>query len=624
MSFDGFSDIPLRLLKCLKLVLHSRRLQYRLQGTSRNIIAGVSRDRDDTRLRDVLRAYYRASHYHDAGAARSISTAFGTIRDNSQMAELTVLTPDGKSESMALAEKCYRVGRGPTNELSYPGVAGLSREHCAIEQNGPDWIVRDLGSTNGTFLNGEKIEGSRPLKPTDRVSLGQLTLVFDGASKAPPTVVFFEDSSAPTTSTTMSASVEKLVRENAGQAGAHMKALIRAGRELSGHMPLEKLFDLIMNLSIEAVGASRGVLMTLEKGELQVRATKGDGFRISSLVRDLVIRERRSLLVRDALLDPALAERMSIVQHQVRGMLAAPLQTEDRVIGLIYLDAPGLTREFADEDLNMLTVMANIAAVRIEQARLTEIEQAEKIRAKELEHAALIQRSILPATFPPFPDRRDFSLHAAMLPAKEVGGDFFDFFLLDADHLGFVIGDVSGKGVPAALFMAVSRTLLHATAQQQKSPGECLTYVNTTLTEQNVSGMFVTLFYGVLDTRTGEIQFANAGHNPPYLLPAGGAPEALRGKSGPMAGCMEGMIYRTLACRMERGDSIVLYTDGVTEALDKDDVFFDEQRLESFLSEHTSESAEQLVAGLHAAVQEFSKGTPQADDITVLALKYLG
>ena len=154
-----------------------------------------------------------------------------------------------------------------------------------------------------------------------------------------------------------------------------------------------------MNLLIDAVGASRGVLMTLEDGELQVRASKGAGFRISSHVRDVVMNQKRSLLVQDALNDANLAGRMSIVQDQIRSMLAVPLQAEDRVIGLIYLDAPGLTHEFTKNDLSVLTVLANIAAVRIEHARLAEIEQAEKLRNQELEHAALIQRSILPTSF---------------------------------------------------------------------------------------------------------------------------------------------------------------------------------------------------------------------------------
>ena len=526
---------------------------------------------------------------------------------------------------MILEHDRYRIGRAEGNELSYPGVTGLSREHSVFEREGSTWIVRDLGSTNGTYVNGARIDKTRVLRARDRVALGELTLVFiESAPSVAEEVVFVEDDSALTASTTMSDSVDELIAdETVGRGSRHMQALIRAGRELSGHMPLEKLFDLIVTLSVEAVGASRGVLMTIERGELRVRATKGADFRISSLVRDLVINERRSLLVHDALVDQALAARMSIVQQQIRSMLAAPLQTDERVIGLIYLDSPGAIHEFTKEDLNLLTVMANIAAIRIEQARLAEVEQAERLRAKELEHAALIQRSILPGKFPPFPDRKDFELHAAMIPAREVGGDFFDFFLLDQERLGFVIADVSGKGVPAALFMAVSRTLLRATAQHRTSPGECVAFVNATLADQNVSGMFVTLFYGVLNTRTGDMEFANAGHNPPYLLSVDGGFRALRDKSGPMAGAFEGMDYRTRTCRIEPGEGILLYTDGVTEAINTAGAFFEEQGLEQFLKEHASRPSEQLVTSLQGAVQEFSKGMPQADDITVLALRRL-
>ena len=540
-------------------------------------------------------------------------------------AGLSIQTPDGKVASVTLERDRYRLGRAESNELYYPGVTGLSREHAVFEREGADWMVHDLGSTNGTLVNGIRIEGRRPLHPGDRVQFGQLAVVFrDNADAAGGPVVFVEDRSAPAATTTIEASLGGLL-SGVGQAPSakHMQALVGAGRELAGHMSLAQLFDLILNLSVEAVGASRGVLMTLEGGELQTRSIQGAGFRISSLVRDLVIGERRSLLVRDALADQALAARMSIVQERIRSILAAPLQTEDRVIGLIYLDSPELIHEFTEEDLSVLTVMANIAATRIEQARLIEVEQAEKLHAKELEQAALIQRSILPAIFPPFPDRKEFELHAAMAPAREVGGDFFDFFLLDRERLGFVVGDVSGKGVPAALFMAVTRTLLRATAQHIPTPAECLTSVNKTLIEQNASGMFVTLFYGVLDTRTGEIQFANAGHNPPYLFSAQGV-RALREKSGPMLGVIEGVEYVARTCRIEPGQGIVLYTDGVTEAADPERNFFDEQRLEGFLSERRLDSGQRLVAGLLGAARDFSRGLPQADDITVLALRYCG
>jgi sigma-B regulation protein RsbU (phosphoserine phosphatase) len=459
------------------------------------------------------------------------------------------------------------------------------------------------------------------------VKIGDLSIVFTESARPVPrfdhTVVFVDKSTAVTS--TVEATLDGVLgTDKEIQGSPHMRALVQAGRELCGHLSLDELFQVIMNLSVETVGASRGVLITIEAGEFRVRASKGAGFRISSHVRDVVVREKRSLLVDDALSDDALAGRTSIVQQQVRGILAVPLQTEKDVIGLIYLDSPVLIHEFTKDDLNVLTVLANIAAIRIEQARLAEIEQAEKLRARELEHAALIQRSILPGETPPFPHRKDFGLHAAMVPAKEVGGDLFDFFLLDDEHLGFAIGDVSGKGVPAALFMAVTRTLLRANAQNQKGPGECFTYMNRNLFEGNETGMFVTVFYAVLNTTTGELEYASAGHNPPYIFSADGTVRPLLQKSGPMLGLFEGQEYRTISTRLNAGESILLYTDGVTEAINKDNEFFGEQRLERYLAEHASAEARPLVLGLHDAVQDFAKGMPQADDITVLGLLYRG
>ncbi len=546
-------------------------------------------------------------------------------------AEIDIRTPSGTIQSVVLEGDRYVIGREGSLGLRYPELTNLSREHLAFERQGNDWSVRDLKSTNGTLLNGAPLTTSQILHSKDVVKAGPLSILFretvseEGNRPATASVVFVEVPSVAEESRAEATLGGLLAGEQEIRSSGHMQALIHAGRELASNMPLEKLFALILNLSVDAVGASRAALMTLEDGELNVRATKGAGFKISSHVRDQVIQERRSVLVRDALMDPALAARMSIVQQQIRSMLAVPLQTEDRVIGLIYLDSPYLVHEFTKDDLNMLTVMANIAAIRIENTRLAEVEQAEKLHAKELEHAALIQRSMLPSQFPAFPDRKEFALHAVMVPAREVGGDLFDFFLLDEDHLAFAIGDVSGKGVPAALFMAISRTLLRVTAQLREPPGKCFTYMNATLAEQNISSMFITLFYGILNTRTGELQFGNAGHNPPYVLSADGAFRPLRQKSGPMLGVWEGFDYKTLTDRLAPGDSLLLYTDGVTEAVDKSGEFFSEERLERFLAANALvESPERLVVDLHAAVQDFSKGMPQADDVTVLSLRHKG
>ncbi|MBZ5607496.1 MAG: SpoIIE family protein phosphatase [Acidobacteriia bacterium] len=540
--------------------------------------------------------------------------------------QLSIRTPNGETQVVTLQQDHYDIGRAESNDLSFRDVLGLSRKHLALDRDGANWTVRDLGSTNGTFVNGTQITAPQVLRPRDRVTAGELTLTFsEGAAPAAQTVIFVEKPPTTSAETTMTTSLDGLLAEEAeSSGGGHNKALIRAGRELAGHMPLDKLFDLIMDLSVEAVGASRGVLMTLEDGELQVRASKGAGIRISSHVRDLVINTKRSLLVHDALRDQALGARMSIVQDQIRSMLAVPLQTEKRVIGLIYLDSPFLIREFTKEDLSLLTVMGNIAAIRIEHARLAEMDQAEKLRAQEMQQAAMIQRSILPSNFPPFPDRKEFELHAAMTPARGVGGDLFDFFLLDEDHLAFAVGDVSGKGVPAALFMAVARTLLRATAPHQTSPAECMQYMNASLASQNASGMFVTFFYGVLDTRTGEMQFANAGHNPPLVFTADGTLRTLEDKGGPMLGLFPKLTFEMATTTLAPGEGILVFTDGVTEARNPADEFFEDERLEAYLKAHAAEPVETLVSGLHRYLEEFAAGAPQADDITALALRYLG
>ncbi len=243
---------------------------------------------------------------------------------------------------------------------------------------------------------------------------------------------------------------------------------------------------------------------------------------------------------------------------------------------------------------------------------------------KELSVAASIQQSILPQTFPPFPDRREFEIYAQMVPARHVGGDFYDFFLIDQESIGFVIADVSGKGVPAAIFMAMSRSLLKATALTGVSPDECLQHVNRLLCQESDSGLFVTLFYGILQTRTGEVEYSLAGHSPPYLLQATGGIAAVEYKGGMVLGVIEDNEYQIGRIRLRPGDGLFLYTDGVTEARDAEQSFFSELRLEEFLQRTNGSSLSEMVQGVVGEVSRFSAGVPQTDDMTILALRYLG
>jgi len=242
---------------------------------------------------------------------------------------------------------------------------------------------------------------------------------------------------------------------------------------------------------------------------------------------------------------------------------------------------------------------------------------------QDLQAAREIQQAILPKKFPPFPERTEFSIYASMIAAKEVGGDFFDFFLIDNDRLGFVIGDVSGKGVTAAIFMAVSRTLIRATGLKGISTVECMNYVNRLLCNESVSCMFVTVFYGILNTTTGEVEYVNAGHNPPYILSDQGIrPVEMTG--GVILGCMEDLLYQSKKVQLKPGELMFLYTDGVTEAFNIQEELYEEVRLENYLQNHLLHPIEEVVKGCFSEVMEFSTGVPQSDDITVLAIRYHG
>jgi phosphoserine phosphatase RsbU/P len=242
----------------------------------------------------------------------------------------------------------------------------------------------------------------------------------------------------------------------------------------------------------------------------------------------------------------------------------------------------------------------------------------------DLNTAARIQQSILPQTFPPFPDRTEFDICARMVPAKEVGGDFYDFFFLDNDRLAFVIGDVSGKGVPAAIFMAVSRTLLKAVAMQVVNPAETLRRINTMLIPEGNGRMFVTIFYGILNTRTGEVQFSYGAQPPPYIKRADGTIERVQQEGGFLLGMVEDMEYDVHKVVLRPGDSILLYTDGVTEAMNPEGQMFQEAGLEGSLHRVNGAMLKDVLGSINEDLVRFSAGAPQMDDITMLALRYKG
>lgn len=242
----------------------------------------------------------------------------------------------------------------------------------------------------------------------------------------------------------------------------------------------------------------------------------------------------------------------------------------------------------------------------------------------ELNVASNIQRDMLPNIFPAFPDRNEFDVYATMDPAKEVGGDFYDFFMIDQTHLAIVIADVSGKGVPAALFMVIAKTIIRNQAQSSLSPAEIFSRANEQLIENNGEGLFVTAYLGILDLRTGVLTYTNAGHNPPLIRQHGGAFEWLKLRPGFVLAGMEGMRYKEFQVTLSPGDMLFLYTDGVTEATNAAQELYGENRLEEALNTADAKDFDpnQLLPYIKSKVNEFVAGAPQADDITMLCLKF--
>ncbi len=546
------------------------------------------------------------------------------------MKDLQILSPDGRSRIVPLEGESISLGRSGIAQLSFPDDTGLSRLHLAFERDGDDdWALRDLGSKNGTMLNGVKLADRTPLKSGDRIAAGHLILIYDNpnARVVKPVVVFDAQSetTASTTASTIVSDLTGIFRAGAAPgpaetlAATHVSALIRAGNELAGNRPLQELFPFILDLAIEAVKAGRGVLMTLEHGELVARANKGEGFRISSAVRDRVLNTGVSVLVRDTSLDDALKERRSIVEQNIRTLMAVPLQTRDQIIGIIYVDSPSLAREFSRDDLNLLTVMANVAAIRIEQARFAEMEQARIVMARELDQAAEIQQRFLPSVAPAI---RGLDLAGHNAPCRTVGGDYYDFFPYGESRVAMVLGDVSGKGMPASLLMMGLQARVQVMIEEPQSLAEVVTRLNRITCANIPTNRFITLFFCILDGDTGELTYCNAGHNPPVIVRSTGEHEQLPG-GGPVVGILRTIEYKEYRAHLGPGDVLVIYSDGVTEAANPAGDEFDIDGLAAAVTPHRSEAAANIISEINKAVLVFTAGAPQADDITLIAARRL-
>ncbi len=401
--------------------------------------------------------------------------------------------------------------------------------------------------------------------------------------------------------------------------------------QLAALLDLSSVGQSALDQARRLIGASHGRVLVMETpgGALRSVASFGaDAPDLSPASRFAACILERGIaeIVNDFASDP----RALHSEPSLRSLICAPLRAKQRTVGVIALANTAGT-SYSTTDLKLLNTIALQTAAAIENSMLCSemvdaVRDREQLAAiqKELDTARTIQHSLVPRTFPPFPERTDFEIHAEMTSAKAVGGDFFDFFLIDDDRLAVVIGDVSGKGIPAALYMAVTRTQIKTTALQGMPPEDCLREVNRVLVRERVSAMFATCFYGVLNTRTGQLHYCNAGHNPPHLLRASGAVEPVDPAGGMPLGLFDGKPYAGGFVQLAPGDALFLYTDGVPEATNEALDDFTDERLFDVLRSATTLSCRDIVSRVTREVLAFTAGAPQSDDITMLSIRITG
>jgi serine phosphatase RsbU (regulator of sigma subunit)/anti-sigma regulatory factor (Ser/Thr protein kinase) len=411
-----------------------------------------------------------------------------------------------------------------------------------------------------------------------------------------------------------------------------LKALLEVAKVLATEIKLDNLLEVIVAKAAEVMDAERATLFLYDQSRNELWSKTTQTLEISEIrvplgvgIAGTVAKTRVLINIADAYADPRFDPTFDRqTGYRTRAILCLALIGKgDSLIGVIQVLNKKNQQTFDEIDESLLAGLSDHITVALERGRLIEA-YVEKERLEEgLKLAHDIQMSMLPKTFPPFPERGELDIFATITPAKEVGGDFYDFFFLNEDRLCFAIGDVSGKGVPAALFMAVIKTLFKAIATRVQNPTDILSTLNQEICRDNDLQMFTTLFCGILNTRTGEIKYSNGGHNPPYHISRSGVQQVPK-KGGRVLGLVEESTYGSGRLLLGPGEAIVLYTDGITEAMDPAGKFFSEQRLESILTQTKFASARKQLEHLTNQITLFAAEAEQSDDITALAIRYLG
>jgi len=561
------------------------------------------------------------------------------------MPELIVKYPDRAPDRFPLGRLRITLGRSARNDLCIPDPFA-SRVHAEVRREGEEYFLQDLGSANGTLYNGESVEGTVPLTSGGRIQIGETEIVFDdgtyhssmgatmitdNSSTSLPEATIALASGDRTTSGLLEAiegarvKPEKTVAQRIEREGDLLALISKVGITLLASSNLDETLEQIVSLVFEAVPADRCLLMMRDEGSEEMRVAVArlrdrvgevGEIRVSRNVMDEVVIRGKSVLTSDAQHDPRFASGTMVLQG-VRSVLAVPLGVSEKVFGIIYADSPIAEGRFFEDHLKVLTTLASVAAIRVENARLTEARFQQERLARELQLAMEIQQRFQPTASPQIPG---YEFQGISFPCYEIGGDYYDFIQRDDGRLVIALGDVSGKGTAAALLMSSLHAAIHAQTGSHDTIVETISAVNKYLAENIPPNRFVTLFYAELDPESGAVSFLNAGHNPPLIVHAAGTVEQLASGGLPL-GIRADADYREGRTHMQRGDVLVIYSDGVTEAASPSGEEFGPTRLYEVVSRNVDASAAGIRDRIESALTKFSQGTKAADDITLVIVK---
>src|SRR5262252_2167484 len=518
-----------------------------------------------------------------------------------------------------IAKDPFGIGRRETNELRLAG-SEVSRDHAEILSENGGFIIKDKQSRYGTFVNDEPVGEQRALVHGDRIRLGR-----SGGAE----LVFLLAETGPNQDKATTTAIGDL---------RQIAALLDGLRALGSGRVLDDVLALVLDSAIEVTGAERGFIMlanaadnTLEfklaRGRRQ-QTLPGTTFATSRKIPEEVFRTGEPKILAD-LLDGDLANvHMGTVALGIRNVQCVPLKLvryvdkaeaaapEQKRIGVLYLDSREKGSFLSNSTKGALETLATEAAVAIENARLYRETMEKAKMEQEMRIAAEIQQALLPkggrvGAF--------LRLAAASLPCRSIGGDFYDYVDLPAGGFGFALGDVAGKGPPAALLSAMMQGIFAAQAASADTPCQTITRVNLALYKRGIESRLVTLMYGALEA-DGRLTYCNAGHNPPLIVGKSGVRRLEVG--GPIVGLFETAQFEEETVTLEAGDWLVVFSDGVSEALSADGEEYGEARILAVAEQNRSASPSDFLGAIFADVRAFTKGAAQSDDITALVLRY--